>query len=154
VLAGAARDTAEASGHFMALDARSSPAHCEIGGARRDNGRHCATIRQRFDSVMDGRPGPVSCSFPNRRSRDPRCRRMAQRLRRSLVSASSPHAADARSRATLLVGARRPLLFIGAGTRWDARYDSLRRLVDTIELPFYHLSAGPRERCRTVIRSA
>lgn len=137
VVAGAARDTAEASGHFMALDTAKlfRPVAKSVAFARTTE-EIAATIRAAFDTVMEGRPGPVVVQIPEQALAG------FTSPSEERAIAAVPHARTEPDRATvdraaaLLLDAKRPLLIVGGGARWDAPYDALRELVETLELPF------------------
>ncbi len=137
VLAGAARDTTAAAGQFMALDA------AELCRPIAKSVTHVAAteklpaaITRAFDLAMRGRPGPVLVQIPEHVlagfGRDEGTRLGARVRRRG----SMPDAAAMEQATALILGAKRPLLIIGAGARWDSPFAALREVVDSLDLPF------------------
>ena len=137
VLAGAARDTAERSGHFMALDAAElSRSIAKSVACAQATEAIPATLRAAFDSVMQGRPGPVVLQLPEQALAGFAPPPDDEATISSSHARVAPDPVKVDRAAALLLDAQRPLLIVGAGTRWDAPYDALRELIDTLELPF------------------
>lgn len=91
-------------------------------------------IQEAFSVAMRGRPGPVVLSLPGdvlnaaAFGAEPR---VAPQEDPQVIDASVLDEATRQLR-----DARRPLLILGKGARWNDAFDDVRRLVDALELPF------------------
>src|SRR4029453_3497864 len=90
-------------------------------------------IHEAFAVAMRGRPGPVLVQLPADVLDDFGSPSYPQ-VPAEQASEMDPASIDAAAR--LLVGARRPLLLLGKGARWNDAYVDVRALVDRLDLPF------------------
>ena len=134
VLAGAVPTDPPDYGYFTQLDAETlfrPVTKLSVTAAR--TSEIVPLIREAFAVSMRGRPGPVLVQLPADVLDDFGSASYAQ-VQVEPARAIDPPSIDAAAR--LLVGARRPLLLLGKGARWNDAYVDVRTLVDTLDLPF------------------
>jgi 2-hydroxyacyl-CoA lyase 1 len=90
-------------------------------------------IHEAFAVAMRGRPGPVVVQLPAD-VLDDFGHASSLRVRPESTAEVDPQPVDAAAR--LLAGARRPLLVLGKGARWNDAYLDVRALVEALDLPF------------------
>ncbi len=137
VLAGAAPLAAADAGYFMALDACALYRPVTKWATRvTETGEIASYIAKAIEMAMSGRPGPVLVELPEdvlttstydgEPSALPACRSGAHRVDPPVL----------RQAVSALVAARRPLLIVGKGARWQSPFAELRELVDSLAIPF------------------
>jgi thiamine pyrophosphate-dependent acetolactate synthase large subunit-like protein len=90
-------------------------------------------IREAFAVAMRGRPGPVVVQLPAD-VLDGFASASCPPIQAEAADEIDPQSIDAAAR--LLAAARRPLLLLGKGARWNDAYLDVRALIETLDLPF------------------
>ena len=104
-------------------------------------GQVASTMRRAFHALRNGRPGPVIVEIPSDVSTQevPEAALEYQAPKRAL---QSPAASDVKDAVSLLLNARKPVIWSGMGVLFSGATEELKELAELTEIPVYSTMPG------------